>query len=172
MNAGRTLRDYCGMRARFGVIASFAARAYFGVAESFCAVAFFTVLAFFVAAAVFIASCKSGGDAALPGKSEHPGHSQSDSLSIGDPSLSSSDASSVDELEAVLRAELARLGVDIERAVAKAPTGSENKVFDLAAAVVDPDGPTTTRRWSLMTIPRSTAESSGGRRAIPMTTVA
>ncbi|MCD6119612.1 hypothetical protein J7K50_07215, partial [bacterium] len=131
MNAGRILRDYCGSIASLG------------------AFAFFAVLAAFVSAAVFIASCKSGGSVALPGKSDGSGISQSDSLSIGDPSPSNSNASSseildvpsTDELETMLRGELARLGVDVERAVAKAPTGAENKVFDLAATVIDPDGP-------------------------------
>ena len=47
---------------------------------------------------------------------------------------------SLDELKAVLDAEFARLGVDPEKAVAVAPAGQANAVFDLSAKVIDPDG--------------------------------
>jgi len=87
---------------------------------------------------VFVLSCGKKGSPTIRDTHE-PAANQSQSLSQS--ATSNSDAPSTDELEALLRAELARLGVDIERAVAKAPTGTENKVFDLAATVIDPDGP-------------------------------
>ena len=46
----------------------------------------------------------------------------------------------MDELRAALEAEFARLGIDPSKAVAAAPTGQANAVFDLSAEVVDPDG--------------------------------
>ena len=49
-------------------------------------------------------------------------------------------APSMEELEAKLWAELDRLGIDPERAVAAAPSGATNGVFDLNATVIDPDG--------------------------------
>ncbi|MBN2080739.1 hypothetical protein JW859_00890, partial [bacterium] len=43
-------------------------------------------------------------------------------------------------LEALLMAELARLGVDPAKAAAAAPQGYFNKPFDLSPRVIDPDG--------------------------------
>ncbi|MBN2081919.1 PKD domain-containing protein [bacterium] len=53
---------------------------------------------------------------------------------------SGTEAPSPAELEALLAAELARLGVDPAKAAAAAPQGETNRVFNLEAAVVDPDG--------------------------------
>lgn len=50
------------------------------------------------------------------------------------------DAPSPTELQAELKRVLAELGVDTAKAVAKAPTGTGNAVFDLDAVVIDPDG--------------------------------
>ena len=47
---------------------------------------------------------------------------------------------SLDELEAALQAEFQRLGIDPAKVVAAAPQGQQNAVFDLSAAVIDPDG--------------------------------
>ena len=45
------------------------------------------------------------------------------------------------ELQLKLAAEFARLGIDPGKVAAQAPQGAENAVFDLAATVIDPDGP-------------------------------
>ena len=48
---------------------------------------------------------------------------------------------SLTELQLKLAAEFARLGIDPGKVAAQAPQGAENAVFDLAATVLDPDGP-------------------------------
>jgi len=44
------------------------------------------------------------------------------------------------QLEEVLNTELARLGIDPDKAASAAPTGEMNVVFDLTAELIDPDG--------------------------------
>lgn len=51
------------------------------------------------------------------------------------------DSVSPAQLEAILRAELQRLGKSPSDTTPHAPTGATNAAFDLAASVIDPDGP-------------------------------
>ena len=53
---------------------------------------------------------------------------------------SAGSAPAADNLSAYLQAEFARLGIEPDKVVAAAPRGEANAVFDLAAAVIDPDG--------------------------------
>ena len=45
------------------------------------------------------------------------------------------------QLEHRLQAEFERLGIEPDKVAAAAPSGSKNAVFDLAATMIDPDGP-------------------------------
>lgn len=51
-----------------------------------------------------------------------------------------SDVPTMGELQARLQSEFERLGIDPDKVPAQAPSGEDNYVFDLTAAVIDPDG--------------------------------
>ncbi len=59
---------------------------------------------------------------------------------VTDPAQAPRDAPSFTQLNALLQAEFQRLGIDPAKAVAQAPTGENNAVFDLALEAQDPDG--------------------------------